>query len=122
LGGLLYFCAALQFYKYYKSDNIEYVWGTLKQVLKDAILHFVPQLTVRKKQNPEWFTPIIKHQINYVHSLRRKYKKNPTDSKLQKLQAAESNLQALMAETKCDFESNLIHNFANRNHQNIFHL
>ena len=24
--------------KYYKSDNFEYVWGTLKQVLKDAIL------------------------------------------------------------------------------------
>ena len=41
-------CAALQFYKYYKSDNIEYVWGTLKQVLKDAILHFVPQLLLER--------------------------------------------------------------------------
>jgi len=106
--------------KYYKSDNIEYVWETLRQVLKDAILHFVPQFTVRKKQHPKWFTPIIRHQLNCVHSLRRKYKKNPTDSKLQKLQAAESNLQALMAEAKSDFESNLIHNFANRNHQLIF--
>ena len=78
--------------EYYKSDNIEIVWNILKQLLKDAIHNFVPQLTIRKKQHPKWFTPIIKHHLNCVHSLRRKYENNPTDNNKHKLQAAENDL------------------------------
>ena len=106
--------------EYYKSDNIEIVWNILKEILKDAIDNFVPQFTIRKKQYPKWFTPTIKHHLNCVHSLRRKYKKHPTNNNKHKLQDAENELQLLMAEAKSNFESNLIHNFANRNNHLIF--
>ena len=76
--------------------------------------------TVKKKQHPKWFTPAIKHRLNCIHSLRRKYKKKPTDTLKLKLQAEEDNLQALIVEAKSDYESKLISNYASSNNNLIY--
>jgi len=81
---------------------------------------FVPQFLVRKKEYPKWFTPTIKHHLNCIHSLRRKFKTKPTDILKQKLQSEEDSLQALMEEAKTDYESKLINNFGSSNNNLIY--
>ena len=60
------------------------------------------------------------HKLNCIHSLRRKYKKSPTDSLKDKLAAAELNLQKEMADAKTTFESSLVHKFATSNNNWIY--
>ena len=109
-----------KFHEYYHLSEVEEVWATLKHILQTAIQAFVPQFLVKKKQHPKWFTPTIKHRLNCIHSLRRKYKKNPSNNLKLKLQAEEDNLQALIVEAKSDYESNLISNYASGNNSLIY--
>ena len=108
------------FHEYCHLSDVEEVWATLKHILQAAIQAFVPQFLVKKKQHPNWFTPTIKHRLNCIHSLRRKYKKNPSSNLKLKLQAEEDNLQAFIVEAKSDYESNLISNYASGNHGFIY--
>ena len=108
------------FHEYYHLSDVEEVWATLKHILQTAIQAFVPQFLIKKKQHPKWFTPTIKHLLNCIHSLRRKYKKNPSNNLKLKLQAEEDNLQVLIVEAKSDYESNLISNYASGNNSLIY--
>ena len=108
------------FHEYYQLSDVEAVWAILKHVLQTAIQAFVPQFLVKKKQHPKWFTPTIKHRLNCIRSLRRKYKEKPTDTLKLKLQAEEDNLQALIVEAKSDYESKLINNYASSNNNLIY--
>ena len=64
---------------------------------------------------------VYTHSINCIHSLRRKFKKKPTDILKQKLQSEEDCLQALMKEAKSDHESKLISNFGSSNTNNLIY-
>ena len=109
------------FHDYYCLSNVEAAWETLKNTLHMATQTFVPQFLVRKKEYPKWFTPTIKHHLNCIHSLRRKFKKKPTDNLKQKHQSEEDRLQALMEEAKSDYESKLINNFGSSNNSNLIY-
>ena len=106
------------FHNYYCLSNAKAAWETLKNTLHMANQTFVPQFLVRKKEYREWFTPTIKHHLNCIHSLRRKFKKKPTDSLNQ---SEEDCLQALMEEAKSDYESKLINNFGSSNNNNLIY-
>ena len=73
---------------------------------------FIPQIRIRPHSSPKWFTPNIRHKLNRIHYLRRKAKNRPMDYVLAKLELAESELQADMADAKSKYESSLIHDFA----------
>ena len=108
------------FSPYFQLTDVEALWKYLKQALIDAVEANVPKLFIRKHQRPKWFTPTIQHRLNQVHSLRRKLRLHPTEANKQKLDNAESDLQNLMKEAKCHFESSLVHRFANT-HDNLIY-
>ena len=108
------------FHDYYLLSDVEATWEILKHTIQIATHTFVPQFVVKKKEYPKWFTPTIKHRLNCLHSLRRKFKKKPTDTLKHKLQSEEDSLQSLMEEAKCDYETKLIHNFASSNSLKTF--
>ena len=61
---------------------LEALWFYLKKLLQQALDHLhVPKLTLRchhhHHQWPKWFTPTptLQHQLNHLHTLRRKYSK-----------------------------------------------
>ena len=110
------------FHDYYHLKNVEKAWETLKNTLHVATQTFVQQFLVRKKEYPKWFIPTIKHHLNCIPSLRRKFKKTPTDILKQKLQSEEDCLQALMEEAKRDYESKLINNFDSSNNNNLIYI
>ena len=60
----------------YGITNIEVAWEYLKQVLLNAIFQYFPKTSFHRQTQPKWFTPDIQHELNKVHSLRHKFKKN----------------------------------------------
>ena len=118
--GIYSFISHCNFNFYYQLTDVEAIWKYLKQILADAVEAYVPKLLIRKHQRPKWFTPVVQCRLNQVHSLRRKYRSHPTESNKHKLANAECDLQELMKEAKCNYESSLVHKFANSHDNKIY--
>ena len=71
---------------------------------------FTPFTRRRSHSRPRWFTPDIQHQLNCVHTTRRKARTKPTSINISKLNAAEHQLSANMQKAKLSFESSLLQN------------
>ena len=54
------------------SKDVEYIWDLLKSGITSAFSLFTPVYTQRHPHFPKWFTGDIRHQINCLHTLRRK--------------------------------------------------
>lgn len=80
------------FNTYYNATNVDFLWEFLKAVIFDCIDFFVPKFFLKHRSHPIWFTPEIKHKINQVHTLRRKYRAYPTIYNATKLSDPEANL------------------------------
>ena len=63
----------------YLSSDVEYVWSYLKQVILAAMNSSIPRITIKPNHCPKWFTSSLKHQINCLRSLRKKFSKPPTE-------------------------------------------
>ena len=92
----------------FDGTDVQFLWLYLKKLLQQALDHFVPKVTLRRHQRPKWFTPILQHQLNRLHTLRRKYSKKPSTSSKSKLLDAENNFQALASAAKYEYENKLI--------------
>ena len=102
-----------------QSDDIEFVWCFISSVIKEAIDLFVPSTVVHHDQ-PKWFNFEIRHHINCLHTLRRKYNKHPTDSIKSKIEESESSLLTKITDAKTNYENNLVTTFANKNNSKIY--
>jgi len=58
--------------------------------------------------NPVWFNPDIRHHINFLRTLRRKFINNPTEYNANKLDSSQELLQAKINNVKTNYETNLI--------------
>ena len=67
-----------------------------------------------------WFTPEIKHKINQVHTLRRKYRSYPTFHNATKFSDAEANLQTIMSTAKVSYENKLVNNLTTNGNNEIY--
>lgn len=101
-------------------EDIEYVWSQLKHVVGDVVESFVPKVSLRSHQYPKWFTPALRHELNEIHTVRRKCRRYPIDVNQRKLIAAECHLQESMKEAKQHFESTLINSFAESNSNRVY--
>ena len=59
-------------------------------------------------QGPKWFRSNIRHCLNCLRTLRRKYNSHPTLHTLLKIKSLEEHLQTEISSAKSAFESNLL--------------
>ena len=86
------------------SSSIEQVWSILKYAILTAMHIYIPKVRVKPKHHPKWFNSEIRHAINCLRTLRKKYS---TPRNLSKLHSLEYHLHQLMSAAKLLFERNL---------------
>ena len=62
----------------------------------------------------------IRHKINILRSLRKKCKRNPSNTNTFKLHSAEIQLESEIQLARCTYESNLVKKFARSNDSKIY--
>ena len=103
-----------------ETPDLENAWACFKGIISEATSQLVPRICSRKHPRPKWFNSDIQHQLNRVHTLRRKIRSNPTPALLSKLSNAEAKLSEATTNAKQNFESQLIHSLAANNSSQIF--
>ena len=102
------------------SHSVETIWSIIKTAISDAMTISVPRLRLRSHQRPKWFTSVISHKLNQVHTARKKHKSKPSVHSETSLITKELELQSDMKEAKANYENTLIHTHANTNHSKIY--
>ena len=82
---------------------------------------FIPLIKQNAVYLPNYFTPSIRHQVNCVRSLKKKYHKSPTNANLARLNNRTEKLLAnQISLAKSEYESKLINDFAFNNQPKIY--
>ena len=124
--GLNDYLLSLDWEQYFTSNDIEYLWATLKSVILESSSQFIP--VSNPSRYPRWFSGPIKHKLHLVRSLRKKAKRvsfpchrEPFPSHREHmLHKAETDLQKDILEGKSRFESDLVDKFAFSNDSRIY--
>ena len=114
-----YLCCA-DFTSCYLSDDVEYIWQIIECQLTTAMHQFIPVNKIHCDQHPIWFNSDIRHCIKRLRTLRRRYKRRPTQHILNVITSLENSLQDKIKTAKQNYESNLITNNASINNSKIF--
>ena len=69
---------------------------------------YIPTVKLRKQCYPKWFDSELRHLLNCLHALKRKYHRHPIPHILSKLRALESDLQLKLLAAQISFETKLI--------------
>ena len=85
------------------SEDIEFVWSYFSNLIRDALPHFIPSTAIKSNSQPVQFNPDIRHHINCLCTLRRKFINNPTECNKNKLDSSQAKNYA-----KTNYETNLI--------------
>ena len=85
-----------------------------------AMTLFIPKFRVYSKQYPKWFTKELRHQIKCLHTLRRNYKRSPSDHNATRLNQAENSFQINADTAKSDYETNLINDFVSTSNPAVY--
>lgn len=67
------------------SDNVEYVWSSIKSSILNAMNIYIPKVRIKPRKHPKWYNSDIRHMLNCICTVRRKYNKHPTSYNLSKL-------------------------------------
>ena len=118
--GFLTFLESHDFTSYFNDTDVEALWLYLKNLLRQALNLFVPRVTLRSHQRPKWFNSTLQHQLNCLHTLRRKHSKKPSPTNKNNLLAAEHEFQALASAAKYEYENQLIHKLSVDKNYNIY--
>ena len=97
------------FNDYLQSNDIEYVWATIKSHIYAAMTLYIPKQKIRRANHPRWFTSDIIHHLNCVRTLRRKAKAHPTEHNTSNLKSSELCLKEKTLLAKTQYETKLIH-------------
>ena len=103
------------------STDVATVWSIIKSTILEAMTLFIPRFLIRSKQYPKWFTGDLRHQLKCLHTLRRTYKRSPSDRNKIRLIQAEDLFQQSVAEAKSNFEAALITDYACHSSPAIYH-
>ena len=85
--------------------DVETSWAIIKSVIYEAMTLFIPKFQVYSKQYPKWFTKELRHQIKCLHTLRRNYKRSPSDHNATHLNQAENSFQINADTAKSNYET-----------------
>jgi len=100
--------------------DVETSWAIIKSVIYEAMTLFIPKFRVYSKQYPKWFTKELRHQIKCLLTLRRNYKRSPSDHNATHLNQAENSFQINADTAKSNYETNLIKNFVSTSNPAIY--
>ena len=76
--GLCSYLETTDFSVCFQSCDVDTVCSTLKLLILNAMELFILKGRLKIHQYPKWFTSDIRHSINCLRTLRRKYKKHPS--------------------------------------------
>ncbi len=111
--GMCSFLLDVDFSPFYASTDIESLWLSLKGVINESIINFVPH------PHPKWFTATLRHSLNKLHTQRRKTR-NSSEKNHRQLQIAESKFSQQVTEAKAEYETNLINQYATNKGSKVF--
>jgi len=63
---LCHFLSNCDFTPCFESNNIEYMWCYISELIKDGIKQFVPTIRINHHNHAKWFNSSIRHNINCV--------------------------------------------------------
>ena len=118
--GIICYLSDSDFSSCFQSNDVEFVWSSIKQLIFNAMHLFIPKVRLKSHQSPKWFTPQIRHHINCLRSMRRRYKSNPTTHLQDQINLAQCNLQEEINSAKSAYETSLIYQFADTNNSKIY--
>ena len=75
--GLCSFLMDINFSPLLSSDNINFIWFSLKTIIYSGMNLFIPKVKLRKYQYPDWFTPELRHLSKCAHTLRKGFQNVP---------------------------------------------
>ena len=99
---------------------MEFIWSFIKPTLCKAMREFIPLKKQNAAYHPKYFTPSIRHQVNCVRSLKKKYHKSPTNANLTRLNNTKKLLANQISSAKSEYKSKLINDFAFNNQPKIY--
>ena len=105
-----------------QSEDVEYIWLSIKNIILAGMNLFIPKVRIRKHQYPFWYTPELRHLSKCLLTLRRKLSKcaHPTALQHAKLSQWEENFFSKVQSSKATYESKLIHSFAGKCNSKIY--
>ena len=104
----------------YEYEDVELIWGAIKQVVISAMDIYTPKVRLRRHQFPKWFSPHLCHQYKCLDTLRRRCRQSPTAHNLAKKMACESDFCTQAELQKAAFESSLITKMSSGNTSIVF--
>ena len=93
--------------------DVDSAWSKLKQILSEGCSRYIPKVKLKPHNPPKWFNSSIRHHLNCIHSLRRRFRNSPSPSLSDKLHQQEQQLQNLMTQTRIQYEENLFADYKN---------
>ena len=69
--GLCSYLLGLDFSGCFQSNNIEFIWDTVKSIIYEAMCRYIPKVKLKTYRNPPWFNSSIRHHINCLRTLRK---------------------------------------------------
>ena len=100
------------------QTDVEYVWNIIKSVILSDMHQYIPKYRIKNRKSPRWFTSEIRHLLNCLRSLCKRYKTHPTQNNFNRLKSAENYLQQKIFNAKTDYEQTLVNSCSN----NMFKL
>ena len=93
------------------SDNVNYMWNTMKEAIFKARDAFIPSSLSKLKRSPLWFNSEIHHLLNRIHSLRRRLRQNHSRTLSSRLTNLETFLSSLIFSASSNYEEFLVSSF-----------
>jgi len=69
----------IDFFPCLQSHDVEVIWLFIESTVLNAMNLFISKIKIYNHQQPKWYTSDIKHYIKCLKTLRRKYKRHPTE-------------------------------------------
>ena len=104
----------------FQSQDIEFIWSTIKSVIFLSISMFVPRINLKRNNDPKWFNTEIRHLRNCLHTMKRKHRSHPTPHRKLQIEQSETSLMCRTAQAKVHYETNLIKSFTTTNSSIIY--
>ena len=105
----------------YNYSDPNQAWIFVRDMITTGMDQFIPKVKLKHNRYPTWFSPLLRHQVKCMHTLRKKLRYHFTMSSLQRLIRMEENFQTELSKAKSNYEQGLINNFAYNRNPKIFH-
>ena len=103
--GLNNYLCDIDFYAYFCSSDVDYIWSNIRDVIMTGYNLFIPKLTSKQAHFPKWFTPSIRRSLNKVCSFRSLVaRKHYPPHLVEKLASMEQSLQKQIRESRTEYE------------------